>query len=450
MRRVVCLIAAALFAVPLAACSGSDSTNGSGNVTLNYWLWDSAQQPQYQQCADDFTKANPNIKIKITQYGWSDYWNALTTSFVSDTAPDVFVSHLSYYPQFAQRNQLLALDDYIGKDKLDLNVYQPGLADLWKSKDGKQYGLPKDFDTVAIFYNTAKLREAGITAEQMQNLTWNPTDGGSYEKIIARLTVDAKGRHGDEPGFDKNHVVTYGLGLNGSGGAFGQTEWSEYAFSTGWQHAQGPWATAFNFNDQRFKDTIAWWRSLTEKGYMPGLEKVGPGGKSVVAQMDAYGAGKYAMVTEGSWNTKSYWALKGVKSGIAPTPIGPSGKRASMINGLADNIAAGTKHPEAAWQWVKYLASADCQLNIVAKEGIVFPAMVQAATPAKDAFARSGIDVGPFLIHPQDKTTHLAPIADHWTDIQAAMTEAMESYLLFKTDISAIDKANDKINALFR
>ena len=63
--------------------------------------------------------------------------------------------------------------------------------------------------------------------------------------------------------------------------------------------------------------------------------------------MDAYGAGKYAMVTEGSWNTKAYWNLKGVKSVLAPTPVGPTGKRASLFNGLADNISASTDTPDA-------------------------------------------------------------------------------------------------------
>ena len=92
--------------------------------------------------------------------------------------------------------------------------YQPGLADLWSRKDGKQYGLPKDFDTVAIFYNTKMLEDAGVTPAQLQNLTWNPQDGGTYEKVIARLTVDKKGVRGDEPGLRQaKNVAVYGLGV---------------------------------------------------------------------------------------------------------------------------------------------------------------------------------------------------------------------------------------------
>ena len=70
----------------------------SAATTLQYWLWDSNQQPAYQTCATNFTKANPDISIKISQKGWSDYWTGITTGFVSGTAPDVFTDHLAYFP----------------------------------------------------------------------------------------------------------------------------------------------------------------------------------------------------------------------------------------------------------------------------------------------------------------------------------------------------------------
>jgi multiple sugar transport system substrate-binding protein len=50
---------------------------------INYWLWDTNQQPSYQACADAFEKKNPDIKVKITQTGWFDYWTSLSTAFVS-------------------------------------------------------------------------------------------------------------------------------------------------------------------------------------------------------------------------------------------------------------------------------------------------------------------------------------------------------------------------------
>ena len=184
---------------------------------------------------------------------------------------------------------------------------------------------------------------------------------------------------------------------------------------------------------------------------MPTLEMVGSGGKTVVAQMDAYGAGKYALVTEGSWNTKSYWGLKGVQSAMAPTPIGPERQARQHDQRSGRQHLRRHQNPDAAWKWVRYLASADCQQNVVAKQGIVFPALTGAA-----ARGPGGVRQGRYRCHPvpdtcqEQTTTHLAPIADHWTEIQATMTEALETYLLFKSDIGELDKANDKIDKLFQ
>ena len=51
------------------------------------------------------------------------------------------------------------------KDGFNVDQYQPGLADLWVGQDGKRYGLPKDFDTVALFYNKKMVDDGGYRRE---------------------------------------------------------------------------------------------------------------------------------------------------------------------------------------------------------------------------------------------------------------------------------------------
>ena len=166
--------AAAAIALSLSACGGGSSadsrpraksTTGSGTPT-NF--------PAYQQCADDFTKANPDIKVKITQRGWDDYWSTLTNGFVGGTAPDVFTNHLGRYGELAENKQLLAMDDAVEKDNVDLAAYNEGLADLWVGQDGKRYGLPKDWDTIGLFYNKHARQAPAVTEEQMKNLDLEP------------------------------------------------------------------------------------------------------------------------------------------------------------------------------------------------------------------------------------------------------------------------------------
>lgn len=433
--------AVALAGLPmlLAACGGPGSAD-TGNVT--YWLWDSNQQPAYQKCADAFHEENPDVQVKIVQRGWDDYWNTLTSAFVSGTAPDVFTNHVSKYPDFVAQDQLLALDEEVAD--VDFDQYAEGLADLWVAQDGKRYGLPKDWDTIAIFYNKNMVEDAGLTQADMDNLTWNPEDGGSYEDAIARLTIDKNGVRGDEPGFDKDGVKVYGLGLSESGGAVGQTQWSMYTGSTGWTHTdKNPWGTRYNYDDPRFQDTIAWWASLSDKGYMPPLEA------TVGASMnDSFGAGKTALNTEGSWMIGTYYGYKGVDVGIARTPVGPTGQSMSMLNGLADSVWAGTDNPEGAVQWVKFLGSKACQ-DIVGEAGVVFPAISASAELATKAYGDKGIDVAPFTDHVKDGTTFLFPITEHAADVDAAIRPTMDAVVGGKADAGELTEANEKVNDVF-
>ena len=440
----VALAAAASLA--LSACgSGSPGGGDSAKGEISYWLWDANQLPAYQQCADDFTKANPDITVKVTQRGWDDYWGTLTNGFVAGTAPDVFTNHLSKYSEYADKKQLLALDEAVSKDGVDLAQYNEGLADLWVGQDGKRYGLPKDWDTIGLFYNKAMLAKAGISEDEMKNLTWNPQDGGTYEKVIARLTIDKNGKRGDEAGFDKNNVAVYGLGLNGGGDSSGQTEWSYLTNTTGWSHTdKNPWGTHYNYDDPKFQSSIDWFAGLVKKGYMPKLEStVG------AAMADTFAAGKSAINAHGSWMIGQYTGYKGIEVGIAPTPAGPEGKRASMFNGLADSVWAGTKKKDAAIKWVEYLASAPCQ-DVVASKAVVFPALKASSDKASAAFKAKGVDVTAFTEHVKNKTTFLYPITDNTAKVKGIMEPAMDAVVSGKQPASSLTDANSQVNALFK
>ncbi|NQX13068.1 sugar ABC transporter substrate-binding protein [Microbacteriaceae bacterium VKM Ac-2855] len=455
-RTALALAGVTALGLSLTACVGGGGTSAGGGDgsaidtsaatgTVEYWLWDNNQKAAYQSCADAFHTANPDVTVNISQYSWDDYWTKLTNGFVSGTAPDVFTDHLSKFADFVNNDQLVPLDDVVTKDGIDISQYQDGLADLWVGEDGNRYGLPKDWDTVAVFYNKALIADGGYTPEQIAALQWDPSSDSSYEQAIAHLTVDVNGVRGDEPGFDKTRVAVYGLGLDsGSGGGNGQTQWSMYAGTTGWQYTdKNPWGTKYNYDDPKFQDTIGWMADMIDKGYMPSVAAV-TGSDST----QTFGAGKYAMITNGSWNINSFTGLTGIDVGIAPTPTGPDGARSTMFNGLADSIWSGSENKDAAAAWVEYLASADCQ-DTIGTAGVVFPAIPSGTTNAQTAFADRGIDVTPFTEQVDDKTTFLFPISDNAAKINGIMTPAVDAVLEGQADVSSLTDANDQVNALF-
>lgn len=437
-------IAASTLSVGLLGTAGCAAPGVSTGVAIDYWLWDALQLPAYQKCAAAFEEENPDIQVRITQYGWGDYWQKLTAGLVAGAGPDVFTDHLSKYPEFVTRDVLLPLDDLEATSDFDGAEYQEGLADLWVGQDGKQYGVPKDFDTVALFYDNAMLDEAGLSATDLDDLQWNPEDGGTFEDVIARLTVDANGVRGDEEGFDPTNVEVYGLASGGAGDVSGQTQWAWLAASTGWEYTNAEvWGDEYHYDDPRFQASLAWLFGLVDKGFMPSFQTVG----SAPDPVEQLGSGKAALSPNGSWNISAYGRLEGIDLGIAKLPAGPIGHPVSMYNGLGDSISAQTDHPEEAAKFVDFLGSDTCQV-IVGAEGVVFPARPAGTEAAVDAFAERGFDVSAFTELVDDNYTVLFPVTTNGAEILSIMLPVMEGIYIGSSDVSELTQVNERINKI--
>lgn len=437
-------LAAAALGLAILGPIGCAGPVGDGSVTLDYWLWDSNQLPAYQQCVDTFEDTNADVRVRISQYGYDDYWTKLTAAFVAGAGPDVFTDHLTRYPEYVQRGLLTDLGSLEATSDFDAGEFQEGLADLWVGQDGKQYGMPKDFDTIALFYNAEMVREAGLTPDDMSNLTWNPDDGGTFEDVLARLTVDANGVRADEEGFDPDNVAVYGLASNGSGGTDGQTAWSWLAGATGWRYTNADvWGDEYNYDDPRLHESLDWLFSLVDKGIMAPYEEVG----TEPNPQQALGSGRAAISPNGSWMINTYAGLEGIELGIASVPAGPVGHPVSMYNGLADSISVQTEHPEESAQFVAFLGSDECQ-NIVGDAAVVFPARPEGTEAAIEAFAERGIDVSPFTNLVENKYTVYFPVTDQYGTIQSLMAPVMDEIYIGNRDASTLADLNKRVNAL--
>ncbi|AJQ95506.1 ABC transporter substrate-binding protein [Gynuella sunshinyii] len=410
---------------------------------IKYSLWDSNQMPAYQQCAADFMAQNPGIKITINQSGWDDYWTALSTGFVSGTAPDVFTNHLAKYPEFVKNNLLVDLSDYIERDKVDAGQYRQGLYQIW-GKDGKQYGLPKDWDTIAMLVNMDMAKAAGVTLDELNNMTWNPKDGGSFEQIVKKLTLDKNGHNAMSPAFEPNEVVTYGYQTPGSGNMMGQTEWSHFAVSSGFRFQDAPWDGNFHYDSPELASTIDYLASLADRHLSADFKRTQSLGSDAM-----FIAKKVAIIPQGSWMITYFNNSAKFNNQWVPLPIGPNGKRATTFNGLADSIWTGSKNKEESWLWVKYLGSSACQ-SVVAERGVVFPAIKGLAERAIEVQKGHGVDSSAFLIMAESET-FLPPIANNGSRIAEIMDKAIQSVFLGRsTAEKALSSANKKIIKLNR
>jgi len=411
----------------LAACSGGAGGDDSDTAAIQWWTWDDKQAVSWGKCVAPFEKENPGITVKVSQYAWDDYWTKLTAGFVAGNAPDTFMDHTSNYPEFVAQGQLLPLDDLIAAADYDIDQIGVGV-DTWKHSDGKTYGLPKDWATVGFFYNRAVLADAGLSEEDVQTMTWNPDDGGTFDDVVARLTVDKNGVRGDESGFDKENVAVYGVNSLGSNGINGQDTWASFAATTGWTLGdEDNWPTTFDYADERFVETATYLRGLAERGLSP------EEGEFTLGQTEQLGSGSMAMVAAGSWYATTFFAIDGLDVGIAPSVIGEKGDRAGLSNSNADSIWAGSKHPDAAFKWISYMESPACQ-DIAGLDGTFFPSIDESMQKTQAALLQQGIDITPYTDQFTAGTLFETPVFEGGQEMGSAISPLMEAYFTGQRD----------------
>ncbi len=380
----------------LAACGGggnSGSSSSNGVVNLTYALWDPIEEAGYKQSVAQFMQQHPNIHVTIEYTPWAQYWQKLSTEFAAGNAPDVFWDHLAYFPQFVQQQQLMDLTPLIKQDNIDMSQYYPTLVKEW-TYNNSVYGLPKDWDTIAILYNKQMFQKAGLPAPT--NLTWNPTDGGTFLQMAQKLTLDQNGKHPTDPGFDPKHIKQYGYVSENSN----QEGYWNFIAMNGGTFLDKPFGQNFHFDQPPATQALQFLVDLVNKYHVsPSATETNNNG-GVAFQL--FDGGKAAMVTGGSWELSGVSQQASIQWGVAPLPAGPKGVM-SVFNGLTDAIYAKTQHPQEAWQLEKWLGSAPSE-HIMGSGGYVWPAIQSEDQSFTQFWQQKGIDVSPYLKEAQGST----------------------------------------------
>lgn len=443
LRGSAAVAAGAVGAGALSACG--ESAAPAGATQIDYWLWDANQLPAYSAAIDLFMEQNPDIYVRITQLGWDDYWTKLTASFVAEAGPDAFADHLARFPEFVTLGVIAPLDDLAPLADITADRFQEGLQELWSDQEGTRYGIPKDYDTVAVMYDKNLLAEEGLAPEDLEDLDWNPEDGGSFERMLARLTLDTHGVRGDEEGFDPTSIARYGLAADPGIDYTGQTSWSPFALSTGWTFTDAEtWGTSFQYDDERFTATMDWYFGLVDKGFFPPF---GTFGESSPAQSQLQ-AGSAALATAGSWMISTFANMEGMELGIAPLPAGPIGTPVSMFNGLGDSISSQSEKKEEAARLIAFLASDEAQ-RLIGQRAPFFPATDAGTEAAIESYAEEGLDVTPFTDRVANGETGLYPLVENSASIMSVMQTAFDQCWLRRIDGADFASFNDRVNALF-
>jgi multiple sugar transport system substrate-binding protein len=132
-------------------------------IKLSGWSASPAEQRLLKSVVRDFEVQHPSIKVKYEVIA-DQYMDVIKTRLVGEAAPDVFYLDALEAPFLMSQDVLEPLDGYI-KPEFDLPDFEETLLNTFKYKINSKnsiYGLPKDYSTLALFYNKKAFANAGL------------------------------------------------------------------------------------------------------------------------------------------------------------------------------------------------------------------------------------------------------------------------------------------------
>jgi len=341
---VVLLATATVFA-------GGSSSSGSASGTLKIGIWDSNQAGGIRKVLEDFT-AETGIKTSVEVTPWNDYWTLLEAAATGGALPDVFWMHSNVAERYMSNKLLMDLTDRISKSSVaKMSNFPADIVALY-ALNGRQYAIPKDLDTISLWYNKKLFTEAGVPFPT-NNWTWN-----DLKDAARKLTNKAKGQYGMYFSPPENQTGYYNFIYQNGGYVI-----SDDKKKSGW-------------DDPRTIAAMEYVVSFVTEGIAPDLTILSDDADVLMA------SGVVAMAPFGSWmlsafNQSDYFRQN---CDMVVMPSSNSGQRASIYNGLGWAAAANTKMPEQAWKLLEFLSREDTQRKL-SEAGVAISAYKGTADP---------------------------------------------------------------------
>lgn len=270
-----------------------------------------------------FMQQYPSIQVKFEPV--PDYATKLQTDLAAGTAADAFYVDSLLAPDLMKRGLLQELDKDIQRDNVDTADFYPNLLKAFQWQ-GKTYGLPKDWSSLALEWNDTM---AGATAATMPPSSWD-----ALQAAAQKLTDKSKGVFG---AVITPELPRFGAFVFQAGGKLLSEDGTKIALNS----PEGQQALEFYYG--LYKDGVASTPSDTGTQW--------PG--------DAFIKQKAAMVFEGNW---VFPAIKkdapDLKFSIAEMPAGPKAKGTFAFT-VSYSINAKTEQQDAAWFLVNYLTGTE-------------------------------------------------------------------------------------------
>lgn len=382
------------------AAAGAPAAGGA--ATTVRWRTrpsDAAEQAVYQELATSASQAlaGQGITVQYDPGVNQGYFEKLKTELAAGTAPDIFWIGAVELADFVNTGQILDLKPLMDKDqnfKLD-QFNELTVKEL--SRDGKVYGLPRDISTMVTYYNADLFKEAGLPTpkELAEQGNWN---WDTFLESAQKLTDAGKQQYG--VGFGNWWGPGWGYFINAAGGSI--------------------------FNEDRTACALDQPKAIQGATFAKQLydEKLLPA--SDAESENLFNAGKIGMYFNGRWFTPGVRTNAKFSWDVAEMPKGEV--NSTWLFWGPYLINAKTTNPEAAWEALKQITSAEA-MGKVADMGSNIPARTDDA--AVNSFLKSTPpENNQAFIKGTDYAVAEAPVwQGNWADFSSAVQKQWDQMI---------------------
>lgn len=295
-----------------------------------------------QEMAAEYMEQNPDVTIHFHDEPHGDYEVRLLAAIAAGNPPDI-VNLLDYlFPLYVSRDILAPLDaEPFGEESIEAvrDLYMPdALSGL--TIDGTTYGVPEEFNTLALFINGDHLREIGLDPEDPENYpqTWEDLFAlaEQLQVVEADGTVSRVGFNWvwnlDPYWYAQQYwpiLQQYGCEVIGEDGqAAINSEACVAAFTETWQY-------------------------LIDSGLGgPDLATVNP-----VNALEDFSTGRQSMAIAGIWAPPLYSPEVQGAYVVAPLPQLDPANPETLLNSYALAVTAQSQNQDVAWDFLRFLVS---------------------------------------------------------------------------------------------
>jgi multiple sugar transport system substrate-binding protein len=293
-------------------------------------------QARAEELAKRFEAANPGTTVRLEITVSDGLQNRILVALQSGTPPDLIDAQSGWNIPYANTGKLLALDEFVAKENIDLGDFQP-VALRTATHAEKLYGIPYRIESHALIYNKKAYREAGLDPDRPP-ATWQELIDTA--KKLTRKTADGKQQ--------------YGFAITG-GGELGNTVFRSLPFL--WMNGGGILSddmTKVIVNTPQSVQAVQFYTDmLTKLGVSPPSTLQNDG----TANRRLFIAGTVAQYQSGQFDLGSIHAENpDIEIGVAPIPH-PDGKpTAALAGGWNWIVPAEAKNTDGALKLVAFLS----------------------------------------------------------------------------------------------